>query len=574
MTAIPVAWLTLNPDAIPRGYWDQGVIEALFDESLWRVPGGFTFEHTVWAAGALDRARWAEQGGAVVVIPARHHLGHVAEIRELLAALPWAVVIFTGDEAAEFPWSKLRHPRLAVWAMGATPEHNKRVDVPLGSGFPPWFRAELPTAPPRKDVDVTFAGQVTHQRRREAVEMLRSYPGPHTLVETEGFTLGVGHAEYAALLAEAKIALCPSGPESPDSFRFYEALEAGCVPLADAATPTRPEPLFWHYIVGEEPPFPEVSAWDHAPAIITQALAAWPANANRVSAWWMRYKRQLAYRLHADVARVSGRELVMAPDEQITVVVTSSPAQLHPSTAHLEQTVDSIRHHLPRSDIVLAFDGVRPEQQHRRGAYEEYVRQACWLAHRRWTNVLPFILPSWRHQALLTRRALELVRTPLVLFAEHDTPLVPEREIDWPALVAAVRSGRAEVVRLYHEAGVHPDHAHLMLDTEPVDVEGAPLLRTVQWSQRPHLARSLWYERLLDDYFAPQARTMIEDVIHGVVQSAWLDHGVPGWEEWRLWLYAPDGSMQRSLHLDSRGDEDKYPMRFAYPGAPPAGAPR
>ena len=30
---------------------------------------------------------------------------------------------------------------------------------------------------------------------------------------------------------------CPSGPATPDSFRLWEALEAGCVPIADGYAP-------------------------------------------------------------------------------------------------------------------------------------------------------------------------------------------------------------------------------------------------------------------------------------------------------------------------------------------------
>lgn len=255
----------------------------------------------------------------------------------------------------------------------------------------------------------------------------------------------------------------------------------------------------------------------------------------------------------------------------ITAIVPTSPTPHHPEIDHLAWTVTSIRHHLPDAEIIVCADGVRPEQANLKPAYDEYLRRVIWACQREWAGVLPVLCDEWGHQANTARRALAEVRTPLVLFAEHDTPLVVEREIDWDAISSVLHAGVANVMRLHHEASILPSHAHLMLDRRD---QGLPWLRTVQWSQRPHVARTLWYQNTLDRYFTPKSRTMIEDVIHGVLHSAWLDHGEAGWEEWRTWLYAPEGSMQRSIHLDSRGDAPKFAMEPAYPGATPPGAPQ
>jgi hypothetical protein len=140
--------------------------------------------------------------------------------------------------------------------------------------------------------------------------------------------------------------------------------------------------------------------------------------------------------------------------------------------------------------------------------------------------------------------------------------------------------GALDVVRLHHETEIGPHHTHVMLDTEPVDGP-VPYVRTYQWSQRPHVAPVGWYRAMLQRHFAPEARTMIEDVMHGVVASAWLDFGVAGWSRFRVGMYTPEGNIQRSLHLDSRrrvvGEEEtgdpKGTQFFAYPGDTPPGAP-
>jgi hypothetical protein len=172
--------------------------------------------------------------------------------------------------------------------------------------------------------------------------------------------------------------------------------------------------------------------------------------------------------------------------------------------------------------------------------------------------VLPVIHDEHLHQVEMLRRALPLMESPLVLFVEHDTPLVVDEPIDWPALIGAVRSGEVDLVRFHYEAGVHPEHEHLMLDEKPRDVRGAPLLRTVQWSQRPHLASTGFYRRLIKQEFPKGYVGMIEDRMHGVVHNAWREFGLAGWDRYRLAMYAPDGQIKRSLHLDGRGDDPKW----------------
>ena len=83
-----------------------------------------------------------------------------------------------------------------------------------------------------------------------------------------------------------------------------------------------------------------------------------------------------------------------------------------------------------------------------------------------------------------------------------------------------------------------------------------PVIRTNQWSRRPHVSRVDYYRRLLDDYFPTTGRTMIEDLAYSVVQRY-------PWRYNRLALYAPGPNMKRSLNLDGREDDPKYDMKFA-----------
>jgi hypothetical protein len=142
------------------------------------------------------------------------------------------------------------------------------------------------------------------------------------------------------------------------------------------------------------------------------------------------------------------------------------------------------------------------------------------------------------------------VDTPLVLFVEHDTPL--RGPIPWELMIPLVRNGDMDVIRLSHEASILAEHRQLMVDLEPVEIGGVPLIRTRQWSQRPHLARTDWYRQILERWFDPDGRSFIEDRMYGVV----LETG--SWVDWKLALYAPPGNMTRSTHTDGRDGGDKY----------------
>ncbi len=578
---IHVVWLSYrqNEGIIPRFYWDQGLLERLFDRRLWRPVGGHNYAHHIGF-------EWVPPDqGAVVVVPAQHHVDQVDRLNADLARLPWALTILAGDECSLFPWGRLVHRNMKLWVMTPRPHvHHPLCDPTaggldgrfIGEGFhvdtPDVLNALSPAAP--RDLDWFFAGQVTHERRRRCVEALNYLPHlPSQLVETPGFTQGLDRHDYLRRLAAAKVAPCPSGPGTPDSFRAYEALEAGVLPLVDAVT-SEGWHGYWSFMLGERPPFPVIDEWSDLDLVMSQALEDWPANANRAFAWWQQKKRTMSYDMEEDVTTLSGiRPAAVDPDDRITVLIPTSPMPSCPDTTIIETTVASIRAQpeLANVEIIVMIDGVRDEQAHRAVDYAEYVRRLLLLTNR-WPNVVPLLADGHLHQANMTRAALAMVRTPCVVFVEHDTPV--EGVIPWGDMAHVIDSGAANVIRLHHEAQVLDVHQHLMLDTHAQHFDGLPLLRCAQWSQRPHLASTEFYRWMIDTYFGHEARTMIEDSMHGVLDQAFREHGVEGWRRFRVWMYAPPGDIRRTRHIDGRGDDPKYECYFAYDGDQPEGAPR
>ncbi len=558
MRDVCVWWWSPNPARPARGYWDQAMLEDLFGNALWDT--GLTFTHH-------EDMPSPEVPGCVVVIPARDQQGRIGEINAALARYAWVMVVLVGDEEHEFRWWDLRHPRMRVWVQTPDPETAADADGVFPVGYSPGLRIRA-----HKDLLWAFMGQMTHTRRRAAAQAMEGLPGPSSLLLTEGFTQGVSKDEYYDTMARARFAPCPSGPVTVDTFRMWEALEVGAIPIVERRTPKRDESMYWSLMFGGDmPPFPIIDDWDDLGALIRDI--DYESMSVQTLAWYSRFKRRIATVFARQVRDLAG--IADAPDDRITVLMPTSPIASHPDTATLWETIDSVRVALPHADIIVMADGVRGEQSDLGVCYIEYLR---WVLEAPPANVCVDYDGVWRHQAGTTKRAMRLVSTEAMLFVEHDTPLFmpPGVEpIPWAGFLDALSSREVRWIRLHHEAAIHPEHRWLMVDVrEPRSVCGVPFLACMQWSQRPHLAMTGDYRWMLNRYFGEASRTMIEDTMHGVLDHDWRELEFVGWNDWRLVVYAPPGDMKRSTHIDGRGDAPKFGMIFEYdnPDVPP-GAP-
>lgn len=491
----------------------------------------------------------------VVVVAGRYWYNKIDQINQRISRLDSVLVIVTGDEEGLFPVDELDHPNMRVWLQSPHIRSYEKVDRYIPIGYPPNTK-EILSEIKDKHLRWMFAGQNTHQRRKECVEQLRDLDAG-LLVESEGFTQGLGQHEYLANMGSAKTVPCPSGAVIPDTFRLYEALEAGAVPLVDAYDATGGSEGYWRFLFGEYP-FPLIHSWGEVGDNINFFNDTYPVRQNECFGWWQQYKRQLKKWFQHDLIQLGQ---LASKKDVVTVLIPTSPSYIHPSTEHIETTIDSIRHYLPHVEILIMIDGVREEQSKFYGQYQEYVRRLLWKCNFEYENVTPILFKEHSHQAEMARQTLKLVDTTLIMFVEHDTPIVIDEPIDFDAITKFVSEGHADIVRLHHESHILPEHQHLNIG----DIEtyyGAEFQRTAQWSQRPHIASTEYYRRIIQDYFPSDCKTMIEDRIHGITQQGWLERASAGWQEHRIWLYVPDENMKRSYHLDGRGSEPKYEMQF------------
>lgn len=498
---------------------------------------------------------------SITVIPGRYWHKDVQEINDLIAKDDTVLIFVTGDEENVFPIDQLSHPNMIVWQQTPHPNTQDYADHFLPLGYTPYTRSELKkydgVARPLK---YFFAGQITHTRRTQASEGMKPLKGG-LVYETLGFNQGISQTEYCAYLAKAKTVPCPSGAVIQESFRLYEALEASALPIADNIDPKNVQPNYWQHLYGiSELPFPTIDDWLQLPGTIDYFYDTYPKHQNIASAWWQQYKHHLKTTIEKDIHKLTGipTELSTA-DSRVTVLIPTSPIKDHPDTKHIDLTIESVRHHLPTAQIIVMIDGVRKEQQSYDENYQLYLHRLLWKTNHVWENVTPILFKEHLHQAQMTRETLKHVQTPCVLFVEHDTPLVTDYEIPMLEATQTLLDDKLDAIRFLHEADIHPEHQHLMMDTTPQNY-GLPILRTGQWSQRPHLASTTYYRHIIDTYFSDRANTMIEDRIHGITQQAFLERGKAGWNEHRIGIYAPEGNRKRSYTTDGRGSDPKFEM--------------
>jgi len=248
--------------------------------------------------------------------------------------------------------------------------------------------------------------------------------------------------------------------------------------------------------------------------------------------------------------------------DKISVMIPTSPIPSHPSTAIIDKAITSVRQHLPTAPIYIMVDGIRPEQEHYREPYLEYIRGLVGKSLFQWHNIklVPFM--EFQHQAAMMRKTLEMVITPQVLFMEHDTFFLDGLPIDFNGISKVIESGEANMVGFHcqWEPWVIPEHEHLMLDKERVYFHGVPMIRTWQFSARPHVASADFYRRILKAHFSENCRTFIEDQMHPVLLTTRAAGGDAAWDQWRLMYYAPDGSIRRTWTEDGRGNDPKFSM--------------
>ena len=293
----PVIWAFGN-----RGDRCHGLIEDALAGEFGAT--GLTFTHYLDLSSAgLPAAR-----GAIVVVSGGVQRDYHKEITAALDRLDWALVLLSADEQTEYPWETLKGPRRKVWIQMPCGAKTAGCDRVFPIGYPRGTRqilASLPKPQAQRRYPWSFVGQMQNEQRRDCIVTLDARKDGGLVRRTAGFAQGYDKAEYLKILLDSYLAPGPAGMYTADCFRFWEALECGCLPVCDrrknGANP--PSYNYWNDLLGGGPPFPTLDRWSEFNAIADR-YAADPklrqADTDKAAAWWTDYKVEFAKNLVAD----------------------------------------------------------------------------------------------------------------------------------------------------------------------------------------------------------------------------------------------------------------------------------
>jgi hypothetical protein len=243
----------------------------------------------------------------VIVVPGRHSCSDYDLLNQAALKFEKVVFVIIGDEEGIFHSDRLKHKnQKIVWFM--PPFHpRQKVDWvgPNGwpTGAPQMIALALEKTNTRRDLDWSFMGQMTHIRRIQCVNACQDLSSLNSvLVPTDGFTKGAPRDVYYETMVRSKLVLCPAGPCTPDSFRFAEALEAGCIPIVDDLIQHAWYPRgYFHYVLGTDLPFPLIEDWATLPEVVEEWLDDWETKTKRCRKWWSSMKTAWIKRMQGEL---------------------------------------------------------------------------------------------------------------------------------------------------------------------------------------------------------------------------------------------------------------------------------
>jgi hypothetical protein len=270
-----IIWKSYNQERSARLFGDQIMLDDVCNR--------LGFEQ-------LDDFDQLEEGqGAIVTLGLEDNKDYIEQLNQDIAKLPWALIILTQNEYACQAYRDINHPNMKLWLQSSGKDDV--ADKFIGFGYPAVVENYYKLSPTGRDNKWFFSGQITHMRRKQAAAALKGRTDG-IFIGTAGFNDGLDYPEYINTMARSKIVVCPAGPETPDTFRLYEALESGCIPIVDMQDGRgNYRGDYWYKVFGDDFPLVMVADWSGIGGAFELMLRDYDTKAKEVESWWLNYKQ-------------------------------------------------------------------------------------------------------------------------------------------------------------------------------------------------------------------------------------------------------------------------------------------
>lgn len=290
---IPVIWWNQA-----RGNWDHGLLMSVFDKH----PEVFEQINTKEPLPELERAIVIVVGQPVI-----------EPLKNYLKTLKSGIIIFTGDEECAFDCESIRDDsKFEFWTQCYTP-HRSFIKERLFLGTPNRIvNYKINSDLPKKYL-WSFIGQNHNPFRNKCVDVLKKLPDGflHVARAFGGQINGIEFQEYLDICCQSRFVICPAGSFTADTFRVYEAIECGAIPIVDKRSPRDSKDFDYWREVYPQNTLIQVNEWtqERIQELLTLSSLEGPSELQKLltgseisdaeyqNHWWIKYKKEIEQKL-------------------------------------------------------------------------------------------------------------------------------------------------------------------------------------------------------------------------------------------------------------------------------------
>ena len=215
-----------------------------------------------------------------------------------------SLIVLTGDEwyrwEQDFCAEILKYADLFINTYFSLhfKDQGRVVQIPAGWMTPEYVnhsRTIRPKLAQERKYSWAFVGDVKKSTRQQMItNMSRINGGYNHLISGWQASDSLSPQSYRDIMNDSIFAPCPAGWANLDSYRVWESLEAGCIPIVEK----RQYYDYFQMVAGDHP-MVTVESWDNIHEVLLAIGDLQDIEARRVQCydWWMGYKRELTSKI-------------------------------------------------------------------------------------------------------------------------------------------------------------------------------------------------------------------------------------------------------------------------------------